>query len=59
MQFFKACFPMTEFIVMYVCSKGSFGLQRFCIEVRRPEVWLSEGFIQTRRKSLRKMIACI
>ena len=41
---------------MYLFSEQIFGLRRPPTEVRRPEVWLSEGFAQTYGKSHRKMI---
>ena len=48
-------FQTTEFIVMYLSFEEGFELRRSCTEVRRPEFWLREDFVQTRRKSNRKV----
>ena len=42
-SFCREVFQTTELIVVYHCYEGSFGLQRSCSKVWRPEFWLSKG----------------
>ena len=58
-RFSRHAFQTTELVVMYLCSEVNFGLRRSCTVARQPEFWLSGGFVQTRRKSHRKVTAYI